>query len=738
MEKVIGKSYPLKDAALKVTGQMKYVADMKPQNALHAKMLLSPVAHAKIKSIDTSEAEKIVGVRAIATHLNTSQRKYNGSLRFYEHNIPENEVIFSDTVRFVGDRVAAVAAETPEIAEKAVKLIKVEYEELPAIFTIQDAIKEDAICIHGDSNMVSQNNINGGDVEKGFKECDYIFEDEYSTPAIHHSAIETHSVIAHYDYNDKLIVHTPCQNTFGFRIILSQIFGMSLNKIRVIRPAIGGSFGGKLEMTIEPVAAALSKMTRRPVKMVLTRKESMISTRTRHGSFVKLKTGVNKDGEVIAQEIKIYTNTGAYASSALNVIGALSHKVFKVYKIPNIKFTGIPVYTNTPIAGAMRGYGSPQIFMAQQAQFAKIAKKIGMDLVDFQNKNAVEPDDVDIIFHGSLGNPRVLDCIEQGKKMFKWDEKKALPKEEGNYLRGIGMAIGAHGNGVFGAHRDVVTLTLKLNEDGTLTLLTGAHDMGNGVVTMQTMMVAEVLGITPDKVDTFETDTDACTFNLGDYASRGVFVEGGGAKKTAEKLKTLILEEAEKLLEISKEELYLENGYVISKLDENIKVSLSDVAVYSQSKSLRELTVVEDYSSPAGITSYGVHFAEVLVDKETKDVKVVDFVAVHDVGRVINPLNLEGQLEGGIHMGLGYALSEELAFDEQGRPKATDFKNYKLFRTVDMPKCQVAFVNSYEKAGPFGGKSIGECAVVPVAPAVANAVYDATNVEIHSLPIKLK
>ncbi|HFL3547321.1 TPA: xanthine dehydrogenase family protein molybdopterin-binding subunit, partial [Clostridioides difficile] len=271
-----------------------------------------------------------------------------------------------------------------------------------------------------------------------------------------------------------------------------------------------------------------------------------------------------------------------------------------------------------------------------------------------------------------------------------------------------------------------------------LTLLTGAHDMGNGVVTMQTMMVAEVLGITPDKVDTFETDTDACTFNLGDYASRGVFVEGGGAKKTAEKLKNLILEEAEKLLETSKEDLYLDNGCVISKLDENVKASLSDVAVYSQSKSLRELTVVEDYSSPAGRTSYGVHFAEVLVDKETKDIKVVDFVAVHDVGRVINPLNLEGQLEGGIHMGLGYALSEELAFDEQGRPKATDFKTYKLFRTVDMPKCQVAFVDGYEKAGPFGGKSIGECAVVPVAPAVANAVYNATDVEIHSLPIKLK
>lgn len=738
MHKIIGKSYPVKDAALKVTGQMKYVSDLTPQNSLHAKMLLSPVAHAKIKSIDVSEALKVEGVRAIATHLNSPNVKYNGALRFFEHDIPKDEAVFNETVRYVGDRVAAVAAETIAAASKAVRLIKVEYEELPAVLTIQEAIKEGADPIHGDTNKIAEMKINAGDVDKAYGECDHVFEDEYKVPAIHHGAIETHSTIAHYDYNNNLTVFTPCQNIFAFRILLSQIFEMPLHKIRVVRPAIGGSFGGKLEMTIEPVAAVLSKMTKRPVKLVLNRKESIIATRTRHGAYVKIKTGVKNDGEILAQDIEIYTNTGAYASSALNVMGALSHKVYKVYKIPNMRFKGVPVYTNTPIAGAMRGYGSPQIFMAQQSQIGKIAKSLGLDLTDVQAKNAADPDGVDVRFNSPLGNPRIIDCIEKGKEIFEWDEKKSQPKGDDKYYRGIGMAIGAHGNGVFGAHRDVITLTLKLNEDGTATLITGVHDMGNGVATMQTMMVSEVLGIRPEDVETFESDSDACAFNLGDYASRGVFVEGAGAKKTAEKLKGMILEEAEKFMEIPKENLILEDGLVINNEDKNQFKTLSDVAVFTQSKSLKELSVVESFSSPAGITSYGVHFAEVLVDKVTKEVKVENFVAVHDVGTVINPMNLEGQLHGGIHMGLGYALSEEISFDEKGIPKNNEFISYKMLRANDMPSIKIHFVDGYEKDGPYGGKSIGECAVVPSAPAVVNAVLDATGLEVHSLPIKLK
>lgn len=736
-EQVIGRSYPIKDASLKVTGQLKYVGDMKMDNMLCAKMLLSPVAHADIKSIDVSEALKVPGVKAIATCFNTPQIKYNSALRFFEHDIPKTEVVFPTRVRFVGDRVAAVAAETEKAAEEAIKLIKVEYEELPAVFDVEDAIKEDAPKIHPEGNKIVEMKANAGDVEKGFEESDRVFEDRYEVPPVHHGAIETHVAIGHYDYNNKLTIWSPNQNTFSFRILLSQIMDMPLHKIRVISPAIGGAFGGKLEMTIEPVVALLSKMTKRPVKLSLNRTETMLTTRTRHGAVVYIKTGVKKDGTILAQDIKMYTNTGAYAASALNVMGALSHKIYKVYKIPNLRFSGTPVYTNIPIAGAMRGYGSPQVFMAQQAQLGKIANELGLDLVEVQKINSVEPDGVDQRFNSSLGNPRLLDCIVEGSQLFGWEEKKSLPKEDNGWARGVGMAIGAHGSSLFGAHRDVTTLILKLNEDGTVTLITGVHDMGNGSATMQTMMVAEVLGITPDRVETLESDTDACAWNLGDYASRGTYVEGAAAKKTAEKLKKLIIADAAELLSADEEELILEGGFVVSKEDSTKRISLSDVAVNSQSEKNKELTVVEDYASTSSPTSYGAHFAEVLINKETKEVKVENFVAVHDVGKIVNPMALEGQLEGGIQMGLGYALSEDYALDEKGKLINDTFKTYKMFRAKDMPKCKIHFIGEPEETGPYGAKSIGECAVVPTAPAISNAIRDALGVDITTIPIKL-
>ena len=737
-EKIIGHSYPIKDAGMKVTGQLKYVGDMKLPNMLYAKILFSSVAHAKILSVDTSEAWKVPGVHAIATPFNTTQIKYNSAMRFYEHKIPETEIVFTQTVRFVGDRIAAVAAESERAAKEAIRLIKVEYEELPSVFDVEEALKEGAPEIHAGGNAVSEIKDNAGDVEKAFKECDRIFEDRYEMPPIHHGAIENHTAIAHYDYNDKLTLWTPGQNNFGFRILLAKIMDMPMHKVRVIRPAIGGSFGGKLELTIEPVVAILSKMTKMPVKIVLNRRESMISTRTRHGAVVYMKTGVKKDGTIVAQDIKMYINTGAYASSALNVMGALSHKIYKVYKTSNMRFSGTPVYTNLPIAGAMRGYGSPQIFMPQQVQLGKIARELGIDLVEIQKINAVEPNGVDVRFNAPLGNPRLIDCIEKGSKLFRWEEKKQIIKEKNGWVRGFGMAIGAHGNGVFGAHRDVTTLILKLNEDGTATLITGVHDMGNGSATMQTQMVAEVLSLIPEDVETLEADTDACPFNLGDYASRGVFVEGAAAKKTAEKLRSLIVEQGSEMLSVKVSEVFLKDGFIVSKIDSKKKVSLSDIAVNSQAVKKKELTVVEDFSSPAGVTSYGAHFAEVLVNRESGEIKVVDYVAVHDVGRVINPISLEGQLEGAIQMGIGYAISEGCKFNEKGKMINNNFITYKMLKAQDMPVCKLHFIEAIEDAGPYGAKSIGECSVVPVAPAICNAVCDALNIEINTIPINLE
>ncbi|MBS5133900.1 MAG: molybdopterin-dependent oxidoreductase [Oscillospiraceae bacterium] len=728
----IGESTPIRDAALKVTGRKMYVGDMKLHGMLYGEVLFSKVAHAKIKSIDTSEAEALPGVRAVVCYKNSPDTLYNSAVRFYEHQIPDTERVFDDTVRFVGDRVAAVAADTQAIAKKAVGLIKVEYEPLPVYLDPEEAMQEGAYPIHGDKNAITTMVHNAGDLEQGFAQADRIFEDRYTTQAVHHCAIEPHVSIADYDYSGKLTVYTSCQNTFGYRIALHRIFKLPMSRIRVVTPAIGGAFGGKLEMTLEPVAALLSMKAGRPVKVTYSRQACIDSTRTRHASVVYLKTGVKNDGTIVAQDIRIITNTGAYATSALNVLGALSHKVFKVYKIPNMRFTGIPVYTNTPIAGAMRGYGSPQAFFGQQRQFQKIAKALGMSLVDFQMKNLVNPEDSDPMGF-KLGNPHPKDCVRRGVElMANW---KPLSDEDGKYSIGVGMAVGAHGCGCFGAHRDQACVMLKMNEDGTCTYFTGTHDMGNGSVTAQTQVVSNTLQIPLESITTMEADTDACPWQLGDYSSHGIFVVASAAKKCAESVGRELVKEAALLLEEKEEDLELVPGGIHSKATDKT-VSLSDVVVYAQDKSKREIICSETYPMPNGPTAYGAHFARVKVEKATGKVTVTDYVAVHDVGKVINRMGIEGQLHGGIQMGLGYALCEGLKYDENGRNVYNNFRKYKMFTADQMPSIQVDFIEAYEPNGPYGAKSIGEAAVVPSNPAVLNAVCDALGKEIYSSPYR--
>ncbi len=724
----IGKNRPVHDALLKVTGQKKYTADMKIPGMLHAKMLFSPIAHGRIVKIDISKAEALPGVKAVATYLNSSGNPYNSALRFYDHDMPENEYIFTDTVRFVGDRVAAVAAVDLDTAEKAVRLIEVQYNELPAVFEPEDALEKDAYKIHPGGNKVIEIKQECGDTDKGFKDSDYIFEDRYTLPAVHHGAIELHVAIADYDCTGKLTVISPSQNTFAFRSILSGIFSLPLNKVRVIRPAIGGGFGGKLEIVLEPVVAQLSMMTGRPVKMELTRKETIISTRTRHGAVIYLKTGIKKDGTIIAQDYRVLTNTGAYTSSALNVVGAMSHKVFKIYKTPNIRYLGIPVYTNTPVAGAMRGYGSPQAFYAQQVQLRKIAAELNLDMVEIQLKNLVDPDSLDPVHGNAMDNPRPLDCVTRGSMEFRWKEKRVFRKfnsSNDSLRRGVGMAVGLHGSSLFGAHRDFTCLTLKLNEDGTAILSSGTHDMGNGSIRVQTMIIGEILGMDPDRIMCNEADTDTVPYNIGDYASRGTFVSGNAAVKVAERIKKEILAEASVLLMTDVKDLDMENGFIFAANNKERRASLKDVVIHAHKESQREIIVSETYASSSNPPSYGAHFAEVVVDTKTGKVQVLNYVAVHDVGKAVNPISLEGQVEGAIQMGIGYALSEGLIIDDKGKTTNSSFKKYKMLRAGEMPEIKVFFIEEGGTQGPYGVKSIGESSTVASAPAVVNAVSNA-------------
>ncbi len=738
---VIGKGKPIHDAAWKVTGRKQYVADMKLPGMLYGKILFSEVAHAHIREIDVSEAEALPGVWAVISYKNTPQNTYNSAKRYIEQSVICNEKIFDDTVRFVGDRVAAVAAETEAIAAEALKRIRVVYEPLPVITTIEEAIAEGAYPIHEGGNVIAHMHAGKEDLSEEFAACDYVIEGKYTTPAIHHAAIEPHAAIADWGYDDKLIVYSPNQNSFAFRIILSDIFQLPYNKIRVISPAIGGAFGGKLEMTIEPVAAMLSKQCGRPVKIVLTRKETITSSRVRHASLHYVKTGFDREGRIRAMDFKIYTNTGAYASSALNVAGALMHKVFMAYQVKAMHIEAIPVYTNTLIGGAMRGYGSPQVYFGMQRQINEVARFLKKDAADIQRLNMIDPDSLHPLSGQPIGNPRPKDCLKRALELMDYEQARKEQREthQDRYAIGVGIALGVHGNNCYGVHRDNSSPMLKMNEDGSCILYTGSHDMGTDTVGMQMQIVSEMIGIRMEHIYPIAGDTDVCLWHIGDYSSRGVFVVGAAAKKSAAALKRELIVEAAKYLNAPEESISFGEEQVWSEEAPENKISLRELMIFCQSTSHREICVYETYEATRGASSYGVHIAKVQVDRETGKTRILRYVAVHDVGFVLNPLVLTGQLQGGLHMGIGYGLSEEITYDEKGRPTPLTLKKYGVLRANEMPdEILVDFIadKGGEPEGPYGAKALGECPVVPAAPALVNAICNALDITINDLPAK--
>lgn len=732
---MLGKATPVTDAARKVTGQLKYVGDMKLPGMLCGKILFSPYAHAKILSIDTSEAEKLEGVLAVVCHRDAPKERYNGNGE--DSDILPSERIFDDVVRYVGDKVAAVAAETEEIAAKALSLIRVEYEELPYYLNPEEAAAPDAYPIHEHGNIMEIVDLGAGDMEKGFAEADYIFEKRYEVPAIHHAPMEPHVSIADYDAEGKLTVYTPTQDVFGQRKNLAKIFHMPMNKVRVLSPAMGGGFGGKIDLVTEPVSALLSMKAGRPVKIVYRRSEDIQSGTTRHAEIIYLKTGVKKDGKITACDYKVYLSAGAQSGATMSVAWAAGGKFFKIFSIPNLHYHAIPVYTNRSIAGAMRGFGSPQLFYALNSQLNEIAGALHMDLCELEMKNMHKPNTCDQ--NGEpLGNLRVIQCVKRGKKLFGWKEalreQEASAAENGRYRIGAGMAAAPHGSSLYGIMPDTCGVMLKMNEDGSLTMFTGVSDMGNGSNTVQAMLVSEELGIPMENIAIVKTDTETTMFDVGAYASRGTYVGGNAALKAAEKMRRKVCKEASELLNCTAKEIVLKDNCAYERQG-NAFVTMRQIAEHAHEKE-RDLCISVTFGTKAAPISGGAHFAKVKVDTWTGKVEVLDYTAVHDVGRPLNPMGLEGQVHGGIQMGLGYALSEGIVLDEKGVVQGKRLRDCHLFSAVQMPNIQVEFLDSYEKTGPYGGKSVGECATVPSAAAVANAVCNAVGHSFCRLPIR--
>ena len=749
----VGQRMPNREAELKAAGEIQYIDDLRMSNMLHAKILFSPHAHARIISIDTQEAENLPGVRAVVHTFNTPRHVYNSAARFYldtsEMDMPQTEYIFDTTVRFVGDRVAAVAADDPFIAEKALKLIKVTYEPLPAVIRLEDAVEDNAV--QANPFGIQGTNLCGGWVSYGshpeqevfnaIENAEQTFTTTFRTSRVHHGYMEPVCHIASYTRDGKLTIWTSGQNMFCFRDVLSTALAMPQSKIRVIKTVCGGAFGGKLEIMHEPVVALLSMRTMRPVKIRLDRKETFMASRSRHEGILTITSGVGTSGKLIAQHVRSQLNTGAYAGSGPNTVGAQSGKMFILYQAPHMYYAGAPYYTNTPIAGAMRGYGCPQITITREVHTDRVARALGLDPTEFRLMNCVRPYENNCRGN-NMHNALVAECILQGRTAFDWFNKRqaALETHQGRYRKGIGMDIAVHGNGWYPVYQDITTITIRMNNDGSAILLTGTHDLGTGSRTILAQIAAEILRIPPLDIEVHEADTETTPLDLGAQASRTTYIGGNATIMAAKDIRNQLIAEAALLLKTPQDVLELEQGFVVNRQDPHQRISFKEIIGLAQSGAhgdQREIASTKTFESKDSIDSYAAVFCEVEVDTQTGKIRPLHILAVHNSGTVINPLLFEGQVHGGIHMGLGYALSEEMQTDPlSGKLLNPTLRKYHMLSAGEMPSVEVILVQSPEEAGPFGAKSIGECATDGVAGAVVNAVSHALGgAELDRIPL---
>ena len=762
----VGKPEKKVDAIKLVQGKPAFTADMDMRGMLYAKVLRSPHAHAKITRIDATKALALKGVVSVLTWKDIPRVVYSTAGQSDPIPGPLDSFSLDHKVRFVGDRVAFVAAETPEIAEQALALIDVDYEILPAILDSRDSMKTDAIKLHDepefvnfadsnpDKNLAAEIRIDIGDVNKGFAEADRIFEAEYEVPKVQQAHIEPHVCVTYWDEDDRLVIRTSTQVPFHVRRMLAPVLGLPVKRIRVIKPRIGGGFGGKQEVLMEDVAAHLTIATRRPVIYEYSREEEFIAARSRHPMRVRMKTGVKKDGTITANEMYALSDTGAYGCHALTVTGNTGHKSMALYvgdgeyrKSPNIRFYADVVYTNTPPAGAFRGYGVPQGYWPLDRHMEKISRAMGFDPIEFRLMNAIHPGE----YHpfstawneGREPRPEIIhtvgleSCVVQGKAAIGWDQKFGnqawrqvtnLPHKK----KGIGVAMVMQGTAI--PYLDMGGASIKMNDDGSFNLLVGATDLGTGSDTVLAQMAAEVLGVPVEDMITYSSDTDFTPFDKGAYASSTTYISGTAATKAAQIVAERIKIRAAKMLDVDDpNSIQLKDRQAHAPNGKS--VTLAEIALDTLHKSNQEQIMgVASYVSPVSPPPFAAQFAEVTVDTETGQVTVDKLVMAVDSGVIVNPLTASGQIEGGMTQALGYAVCEEMRYDEKGVAYERDFDRYHLFRADEMPELETIFVETFEPSHPFGVKAVAEIPMDGVAPAVGNAILDAIGVNVDVNP----
>jgi putative selenate reductase molybdopterin-binding subunit len=769
---VVGRPEPKVDAVKLAQGKPAFSADVEIRGMLVAKILHSPHAHAYIEKIDASKARALPGVAAVLTWEDLPRVAYSTAGQSDPIPGPLDTFSLDRKVRFVGDRVAFVAAETEEIAEKALELIEVLYEPLPALLDMAHAMDEDAPILHDEPeyvpfadsdparNLAAEIRIDIGSVDAGFSEADHIFEGAYAVPKVQQAHIEPHVVVTYWDEDDRLVIRSSTQVPFHIRRQLAPVLGLSPKRIRVIKPRIGGGFGGKQEVLIEDVAAHLTIATGRPVLLEYTRAEEFYASRTRHPMQIKMKTGVKNDGTITANEMLVLSDTGAYGCHALTVTGNTGHKSMALYvgdgayrESPNIRFYADVVYTNTVPSGAYRGYGVPQGFWAVERHMEGIARRLGLDPLEFRLKNALRAGELHPFStawsEGREPRPETIqtcgleECVRQGAFEISWSEKFNNPvwhEVPGmpHLRRGIGVALVMQGTAI--PYLDMGGASIKINDDGSFNVLVGATDLGTGSDTVLAQQAAEVLGVPLEDVVIYSSDTDFTPFDKGAYASSTTYISGAAVVRAAEYVAERIRIRAAHMLsikgeeEIKQQDIHLSEGSAWTS--DGRSITLADIALNAlHHEDQEQIMGTASYVSPVSPPPFAAQFAEVTVDIETGQVRVEKLVMAVDSGVIVNPLTASGQVEGGMTQALGYAVCEEMHYNEEGRLREVDFRDYHIFAAHEMPELQTIFVETFEPSHPFGVKAVAEIPMDGVAPAVGNAVLDACGANVTIAPI---
>ena len=733
----VGQRVTRPDARMHGLGQTKYIDDLAFPGMVYAKIKRSEHAHARIVSIDVSEAAAMPGVLATLTGAEVPVNSYGPSYQ-------DQPVLAADKVRHMGDGVAAVAAVTEQIAAEALAKIKVEYEPLDAVFDPLDAMEEGAPKVHGsESNVYASKTIKRGDVDKALAEADHVFEGRYTTQMVEHVPIEPHVAIAEWDANGRLTIHSSLGRITMGRADLSRTLKLPYNKIRVISTIVGGNFGGKNEITTEPVIALLAKKIGRPVKCTYTREEEFIASTTRHPFVMDYTTGVNNDGRIVARKVRIVCDGGAYCSWSETTLGKGAILSVGPYQIPDLHVHACAVYTNKTMTGAMRGFGAPQVCFAYETQMDEIALKLGMDPLEIRMLNAFDEGSASPTGQ-ELASVAVKASLSVASERFGWDEWKK--SSTGPKKRGRGMACMWYPIG-FTVAANASAAVVKVNEDGTATLLTGTVETGQGSLTVLGQICAEELGIATDDVHVVSADTDVTPMDTGAIASRTTYVTGNAVRLAAAEARGILFEVAGPMLGVRPDQCVARDRRIGVIGFPGKSLAMGDVAQQAQfvkgraplgSASYNPPTVAMDpetgQGKPFSTYVYATQIAEVEVDEETGEVEILRICAAHDCGTAINPMLVEGQVEGGISMGIGLALQEEILFNGQGGQINPNLTNYIMPTSMDMPVVDVDIIDNYDPTGPFGAKGVGEPTLVPTAACIVNAIRDAVGVSITSLP----